>query len=155
MERIKPFATPRQVIVFFVTNSRSHSKISLPPKVILFIVVNYAGLLRSNNFGNAAAGAPELKNNNKGHEALNTEKDRARASADVQSSQKTVAQRLPHEEKIPQGNALRSIPFLYLYFLVQQQKNTKRRRCWCCICSTFALQEREIGAARLKPKFGT
>ena len=43
------------------------------------------------------------------HEALNTEKDRARASADVQSSQKTLAQRLPHEEKIPQGNALRSI----------------------------------------------
>ena len=38
-----------------------------------------------------------------------TEKDRARASADVKSSQKTVAQRLPHEEKIPQGNALRSI----------------------------------------------
>ena len=38
-----------------------------------------------------------------------TEKDRARASADMQSSQKTVAQRLPHEEKIPQGNALRSI----------------------------------------------
>ena len=27
----------------------------------------------------------------------------------MQSSQKTVAQRLPHEEKIPQGNALRSI----------------------------------------------
>ena len=53
------------------------------------------------------------------HEALNTEKDRARASADVQSSQKTVAQRLPHEEKIPQGNALRSIPFLYLYLLEQ------------------------------------
>ena len=46
-----------------------------------------------------------------------TEKDRARASADMQSSQKTVAQRLPHEEKIPQGNALRSIPFLYLYLL--------------------------------------
>ena len=43
------------------------------------------------------------------HEALNTEKDRARASADVRSSQKTVALRLPHEEKIPQGNALRSI----------------------------------------------
>ena len=40
-------------------------------------------------------------------------------SADVQSSQKTVAQRLPHEEKIPQGNALRSIPFLYLYLLAQ------------------------------------
>ena len=38
-----------------------------------------------------------------------TEKDRARASAHMQSSQKTVAQRLPHEEKIPQGNALRSI----------------------------------------------
>ena len=37
------FATPHPIIVFFVTNSRSHSKISLPPNVILFIVVNYAG----------------------------------------------------------------------------------------------------------------
>ena len=43
------------------------------------------------------------------HEALNTEKDRARASADVQSSQKTLAQRLPHFSALPQGNALRSI----------------------------------------------
>ena len=44
-----------------------------------------------------------------GHEALKTEKDRARASADVQSSQKTLAQRLPHFSALPQGNALRSI----------------------------------------------
>ena len=36
---------------------------------------------------------------------------------DVQSSQKTVAQRLPHFSALPQGNCLRSIPFLYLYFL--------------------------------------
>ena len=43
------------------------------------------------------------------HEALKTEKDRARASADVQSSQKTLAQRLPHFSALPQGNALRSI----------------------------------------------
>ena len=51
------------------------------------------------------------------HEALNTEKDRARASADVQSSQKTLAQRLPHISALPQGNTLRSILLLYLYFL--------------------------------------
>ena len=43
------------------------------------------------------------------HEALNTEKDRARASADVQSSQKTLAQSLPHFSALPQGNALPSI----------------------------------------------
>ena len=46
-----------------------------------------------------------------------TEKDRARASVDVQSSQKTVPQRLPHFSALPQSNSLRSIPFLYLYFL--------------------------------------
>ena len=37
---------------------------------------------------------------------------------DVQSSQKTVAQTLPHFSALPQGNPQRSIPFLYLYFLV-------------------------------------
>ena len=58
------------------------------------------------------------------HEALNTEKDRARASADVQSSQKTVAQRLPHEEKIPQGNALRSI-FLRVKSFVHLNKGNQ------------------------------
>ena len=56
------------------------------------------------------------------HEALNTEKDRARASADVQSSQKTVAQRLPHEEKIPQGNALRSISLRVKSFVFKAGK---------------------------------
>merc|ERR1712157_624882 len=57
-----------------------------------------------------------------------TEKDRARASADVQSSQKTVPQRLPHEEKIPQGNALRSNPFLYLYLLGPALRRLRRLR---------------------------
>ena len=36
---------------------------------------------------------------------------------DVQSSQKTLAQRLPHCSALPQGNTLRSILFLYLHFL--------------------------------------
>ena len=49
-------------------------------------------------------------------ESRQEEWDRAQASVDVQ--QKTVAQRLSHCSALPQGNTLRSILFLYVYFLV-------------------------------------
>ena len=71
-----------------------------------------------------------------GHEALNTEKDIARASADVQSSQKTLAQRLPHFFALPQGNALRSIflrprasCFSFTFLLSAKNKN-KLTKSW-------------------------